>query len=297
MKPNPFLERLGLSETDRAVIVHADDVGMCHASVAAYKNLVERGSISSASTMVPCPWFPAIAAHCLSNRGLIDMGVHLTLTSEWKPYRWRPVSTLDLASGLIDDKGYFHGSTRLAQMSVQPDAVCRELRAQIDWAAAQGIDVTHIDSHMRTVFNERLLPIYYQVAQEHQLPILMVRGSAADLAELGVSETSVAQELAYLRKWEDRGLPLLDEIKVMSLENPENRLRQAHRHLQNLHAGISQFIFHPAIDTPELRAITPDWRCRVADYELLTSEEWQGVLNDAGVHVIGWRVIRDLSRS
>jgi chitin disaccharide deacetylase len=298
MKPNPLLEKLGLSEADRAVIIHADDVGMCHASVAAYKNLVERGSISSASAMVPCPWFPAIAAYCVFNRGLfdMDMGVHLTLTSEWEAYRWGPVSTRDPASGLIDEKGCFHQSPRLAQLSAQPDAVHRELCAQIEWAVAQGIDVTHIDSHMRTIFNEKLLPIYHQVAREYQLPVLMIRGSAADLVELGVSENSVAQELAYLRKWEDQGLPLLDQIKVMSLKNPENRLRQAHGQLQDLHAGISNFIFHPAIDTLELRAITPDWRCRVADFELLTSEAWQGVLEDSGVHVIGWRAIRDLLR-
>ena len=93
MKPNPFLKKLGFSDNDRAVIIHTDDIGMCHASVQAFKDLWTFGTITSGATMVPCPWFPAVAQMCKENPA-IDMGVHATLNSEWVSYRWGPVSTL-----------------------------------------------------------------------------------------------------------------------------------------------------------------------------------------------------------
>ena len=108
MAPNPVLKKLGLSDEARVVIFHADDIGMCQASLAAYADLVGVGLISAASTMVPCPWFPATAAFCRANPDRVDMGVHITLTSEWADYRWGPTSTCDPTSGLLDADGYMH---------------------------------------------------------------------------------------------------------------------------------------------------------------------------------------------
>lgn len=88
---NPFLARLGYGPDDRVVIIHADDVGMCQASLAAFADMVAFGLVSSGSTMVPCSWFPAAAAFCRANPE-VDMGVHVTLTCEWDAYRWGPIS-------------------------------------------------------------------------------------------------------------------------------------------------------------------------------------------------------------
>ena len=88
---NSAAAALGLGPQDRALILHADDIGMCHATLPAMRELAESGSLSSASVMVPCPWFPEVARYCRANPTL-DMGVHLTLTSEWPGYRpWMPV--------------------------------------------------------------------------------------------------------------------------------------------------------------------------------------------------------------
>ena len=94
MRTNTFLRQLGFDKNDRVVIIHADDVGMCQANVTAFADLFESGSISSGAAMVPCPWFLQVAAYCSQNPK-VDMGVHLTLTSEWNTYRWRPISTCD----------------------------------------------------------------------------------------------------------------------------------------------------------------------------------------------------------
>jgi hypothetical protein len=83
----------------------------------------------------------------------------------------------------------------------------------------------------------------------------------------------------------------------MPLERHENRLETAVDLLAQAPAGLTYLLFHPAIDTPELRAFAPDWRARVADYELFTSDAWRAALDASGVQVIGWRAIRDVMRN
>ena len=300
MEPNPFLQKLGFANDDRVVILHADDIGMCQASLAAYEELIEFGVLSSAATMVPCPWFPATAVYTRANQSAkphIDMGVHLTLTSEWNNYRWGPISTGDPATGLLDDEGYLARQVEPVQANADPEAVRVELAAQIERALAAGIDATHIDSHMFAIFCPQFLPIYFELAQKYKLPAFMIRATAVELVEWGYPEELAAENAALLREVEAAGVPLLDSVAWTSLEDHTNKLEKAKESLANLPAGISYFIIHPSVDTPELRAIAPDWRARVADYELFTSEEWRRAVDQSGVKVIGWRAIRDAMRA
>jgi predicted glycoside hydrolase/deacetylase ChbG (UPF0249 family) len=299
MHPNPVLRQLGLGDDDRAVIIHADDVGMCQASLAAYADLVDFGLVSSASTMVPCPWFPAVAAFCRDrSQDHVDMGVHLTLTSEFEGYRWGPISTRDLSSGLIDREGHFFAESEAVQARGNPDAVQREIEAQVQRAVEAGVDVTHIDTHMGTVAHARFLPVYIQVALQYRVPPLLLRLDEAGLRELdvGIDAETSAMFAGQVRALEAQGLPLLDGLQGMPLDQPAGRLEQAKRALAALPAGVTYLIIHPARDTPELRAITPDWRGRVADYETFTSDALAAHVRDCGVHVIGWRALRDLMR-
>jgi len=75
-----------------------------------------------------------------------------------------------------------------------------------------------------------------------------------------------------------------------------NRLEYARGILDNLPTGVIYFIFHPAKDTPELRSIASDWQARVADYKLFINPRWRDYVNNSGVHVIGYKAIRDLIR-
>src|SRR5512145_1294212 len=120
MEPNPLLKKLGLGPNDRAVILHADDVGLCHAGLEAYTELVDFGLLSSASVMAPCAWFPATASYCRENAAKGDMGVHITFNSEWPAMRWSPLSTRDPASGLLDDDGYFPATTEALHAHADP---------------------------------------------------------------------------------------------------------------------------------------------------------------------------------
>ncbi len=295
MGPNPVLKKLGFAEDDRLVIIHADDVGMCQASLAAYADLVDSGLVSAASTMVPCPWFPATATFCRERADdKVDMGVHVTLTSEWQGYRWGPISTRDPASGLIDDARYFYATSEDAGKHGDPNAVRHEIEAQVDCALEVGVDVTHVDTHMGAIVHPEFVLAYVQAAFQRHIPPLLVRKDEAGLRELGVDAEAALLFAGQLQAFEAQGVPLLDDFHEMPLDQPDDRLEQVKEVLAALPSGLTQIMIHPACNTPELRAITPDWRARVADYETFTSKALDAYVRDCGIHVIGWRILRDL---
>lgn len=290
--PSSILDRLGFSRGDRVLVVHADDVGMCEATVSAFAELVEHGSVSSGSVMVPCPWFLAAAELCRERPDLpgLDMGVHLTLTSEWRTYRWGPIAARDPASGLVDEEGFFHRRREAVERLADPAAAAFEMRAQVDRALAAGIDVTHVDSHMFSAFSPALLPAYLDLGRERRIPPLLFRPAASTLRFL--TEPGILSE-SRLRGWEEEGLPVFDHLAVMLLHQPDDRLDQVKQVLAGLPPGLSLLILHPAADTPELRRITPDWRARVADYATLRDLRLQRCLADLGFQVIGYRALRE----
>lgn len=295
MQPNPMMKKLGLAPADRAVVIHADDIGMCQASFTAWADLVDFGLISSAATMVPCPWFPAVAAYCREHPD-VDLGVHLTLTSEWDAYRWGPLSTRDPASGLLDGEGYFPRQAESVQERADPGAVRREMQAQLERALAAGIDVTHIDSHMGTVLHPRFAWDYVQLALQHRLPFIMVRLDEAGYREMGMDEAGATFAVQLVAQLEAQGVPIFDRIAMLPLDQSIDQMDVAKRMFDELPPGLSNLIIHPSADTPELRAITPDWPSRVAHYRAFTSEELRAYVRDSGVQVIGYRALRDLMR-
>jgi predicted glycoside hydrolase/deacetylase ChbG (UPF0249 family) len=296
MDPNPVLRKLGFADDDRVVIIHTDDIGMCQATVSAFADLVDFGLVSSGAVMVPCPWFLQVAAYCRQHP-LVDLGVHLTLTSEWDGYRWGPISTRDPASGLMDEGGYFHHRSEQVQKHGDAAAVQLELQMQVDRAVAAGIDVTHVDTHMGAVAQVEFIPAYVQLAIQHRLPMMILRLDEVGWREMGLDQETAAFATQLVRQLEAQGLPLLDHLVGLPLDRPEDRGARAMEGCDELPPGLTHFIIHPARDTPELRAIAPDWQSRVADYEAFTSRELRGAVRNSGVQVIGYRALRELMRS
>jgi predicted glycoside hydrolase/deacetylase ChbG (UPF0249 family) len=293
VQPNPVLKKLGLANDERVAIIHTDDIGMCQASVLAFAEVYAFGLISSGAVMVPCPWFLEAAAFARKHPQA-DLGVHLTLTSEWATYRWGPVSTRQVESGLIDAEGYFYRSSKEVQEHGDPDAVQLELEAQIKRACAAGIALTHYDTHMGAVVNPKFIPAYISLALIHGLPLLIMRMDEAGWQAMGLDADTARMATQTVEHLEGSGLPLLDNITSLSLNQPEDRLGQAKKAFKELKPGITHFIIHPAKNTPELRAITPDWRCRVADYETFQRDDLRKYIKDLGVQVIGYRLLNGL---
>lgn len=291
--PNPALRRLGLNDTDRVVILHADDIGMCGATVSAYRDLLDFGLLSSAAVMVPCPWFPATAALCRAD-SRADMGVHVTVTCEWDSYRWGPVASRDAATGLLDAEGYFHRTSEATWDHADPAAVAAEIDAQVARARVAGVDITHIDNHMGTVIRHPLFcDAYIGAARAARVPVMHFRTTQAEIEAEGIPPADAARIHQTLLALEEEGFPLIDDIRGMPLHG-EKTLELAQSLLTDLRPGITHFILHPAHDTPELRAIAPDWRARTADFELFTSPALRDFIHDQGIHVIGYRTLREI---
>jgi hypothetical protein len=96
------------------------------------------------------------------------------------------------------------------------------------------------------------------------------------------------------REQEGNGLPLLEHLVGMPLDTPENRMERTHKALADLQPGITHFVIHPALDTPELRAITPDWACWVADYQDFMNQDLSSAIRGLGIQVIGYRDIQNV---
>ncbi len=293
---NPTLKTLGYGADDRVVIFHADDVGFSQASVAAYADLIDFGLISSAATMVPCGWFPAVAAYCRAHPD-VDMGVHATLTSEWDACRWRPTSTADPTSGLIDTEGYFYRSVAEAREHGDPTAAQIELNTQVERALAAGIDLTHIDTHMLTVIHPKYLQIYVQTALTHRLPLMLPQWDRDTLIAHGLGAATADAGITAMKALAAQGVPLFDHIAMAPLQDiPDDRIGHLKEMIRTLPPGLTHFVIHPSKDTPELRAIADDWRARVGDYEAFTSETLRAFVAAEGIHVVGYRALRDVLR-
>jgi predicted glycoside hydrolase/deacetylase ChbG (UPF0249 family) len=292
---NPFLKKLGLSEDTRAVIIHTDDIGMCHASVQAFKDLWDFGTITSGAVMVPCPWFPAVARMCQENPE-IDMGVHATLNAEWESYRWGPVSTRDPESGLLDADGYFNQWHQAVYHNARPEAVEREVNAQIERALAAGIDVTHVDSHMGTIMNPKFIQSYIQSGASRLLPNMLPRMDAQGMDIMALSAEEKISYEPLSQQFEKMGIPMLDGLLGMPLDQPNGQMEIARKLLGNLTVGITHFIFHPSIDTAELRSIAPDWESRVSNYNTFMSDELKKFIEGEDIQLIGYRQIREAMR-
>ena len=281
----------------RALVIHEDDVGMTHGSNVAFRELSERGVVSSGSVMAPCPWFPETLAMAAADPRL-DLGVHLTLNSEMHPMKWRPLTRPPKSAGLTDEFGYFWPDPRSVRRHAEPEAVEAELRAQIDAAIAGGVDVTHLDAHCGTVMSPKFLPIYRRLGEEYDLPVvLMRRVEGGNPRPPGTPAMSREFEQAADAA-DARGDPVFD----LFFETPWDRTAEAEgvysEAIAGVHEGISFFAFH--FSAPgDTEAVVPEGLAhyRTDEYALFSSGKIEPMLAKHGVTLIGMREIRDRRRA
>jgi predicted glycoside hydrolase/deacetylase ChbG (UPF0249 family) len=280
----------------RALVVHEDDVGMTHGSNVAFQELSARGVVSSGSVMAPCPWFPETLAMAAADPTL-DLGVHLTLNSEKRPMKWRPLTRPPPSAGLVDEFGFFWPDARSVRRNAHPEAVEAELRAQIDAAIAGGLDVTHLDAHMGAAMSPQFLPIYQRLGHDYDLPIVLMRkvegGNPRPPGQPAIwPEFEQAVEVAAAR-----GDPVFD----LFFETPWDRTAPAatvyREALGRVDEGLSFFAFH--FNAPgDFEALEPEFaRFRTDEYALFSSGAIEPALAELGVELIGMREIRDRRRA
>jgi chitin disaccharide deacetylase len=282
--PAPSLpQRLGYPAGARLLVLHADDLGMSHSVNRATFEALEKGWISSASILVPCPWFPEVATWARAHPEA-DLGIHLALNSEWTSFRWRPLGAASDVPSLVDDQGYFPLVETTVAAKAKPAEVERELRRQIDRAQSAGIRLSHLDSHMGALFQTApLFAVYRGLGASYRLPLLLERSGAR------------APFLA-----EAQGDALVDRVLSLEPGVPASGWMAAYQKLLDpLPPGAYEVIVHLAYDDEEMRGATsdhPDWGAawRQSDFDLVRSAPFRDWLKARGFTLVRWR---DLDRA
>jgi predicted glycoside hydrolase/deacetylase ChbG (UPF0249 family) len=276
-------QRLGYPADSKLLIIHADDLAVAHSADEASFTALESGAVTSASVMVPCPWLLEVS-EWLKAHPDADLGLHLTLTSEWKDYRWGPVAPRDQVASLVNPDGYFWPEVLPVVKHATPEDVEREIRAQIERAIAVGIHPTHLDMHMGTLAaREDYYAVFIKVAHEYHLPFLALRVPG-----------SRAKWLSMLTPND----PVLDSLTVFNPSVKAETWTESYVHaLGTLKPGFNEMIVHLARDDSEFEAITaghPDygaaWRAR--DFKAVTSPEFRKALDDNHIILVHWKDLK-----
>ena len=277
-------ERLGHPASSKLLIVHADDLAVAHSVDSASFDALDKNAVTSASIMVPCPWLTEVADYAKAHSDA-DLGLHLTLTSEWKAYRWGSIESSDKVPSLLGPNGTFWSDTPLVAQHAKPDEAEREIRAQVARAMELGIHPTHLDTHMGSVLAKpEIFAAYVKVAHEFHLPFLAVRFPGAEpfLATLPekdivLDSLVMAAPAVHVDQWKEFYLNAIKDLKP----------------------GLTRIIVHLGHDDAELQAITVDhpdygsaWRQR--DYNFVTSPEFKKALADNHVILVRWKDLQQL---
>jgi chitin disaccharide deacetylase len=270
-------ERLGHPPDAKLLILNCADLGFCHASSVGVYDSLREGIGTSASLIVPAPWAREAASRFRGE----DIGVRLTLNAEHDLYRWGPITN---APSLLDGDGGFPRTVSDVWDHADLDEVRRECRAQIERAVLWGFDISHLDAHLDAlVLRPEFFDIYLELAVDFSLPLRLLSAEAEP--NVGFPVRQLAAE---------EGVLFADRFPTL----PAMESRQAFLDLvATLEPGLTELTLHPAIDTPELRAITTDWRQRVADHVLLVADRGlDRLIAEAGVTLIGYRPLHDAMR-
>ena len=275
-------ERLGHPRDAKLLILHADDIGVAHSENAASFDALDKGVVNSGSIMMPTPWVTEVAAYAKAHPNA-DLGLHLTLNSEWNTYRWGGLAPRDQTSSLHDPDGTFPREPDVMVKRAKLDEVEKELRAQIDRAYAIGIKPTHVDSHMGALYGTPdLFRTYAKVARSYKLPFLHFIGGADPEIVKTLQPSDIVADAVIMR------------LQKGSIEEWRKFYLDA---IRDMKPGLTVILVHLGYDDAELRAVTTgwdswgaDWRQR--DYDVLTSTEFRQALKDNKVVMVTWRDVQ-----
>ena len=300
-------EKLGYDKDAKLLIIHADDIGIAHsiniASFDAYKN----NGINSGSVMMISPWVKEVAEFH-KDYPQYDIGVHLTLTAEWKNYKWGGLSSSNEIQSLLNDDNEFYDNTRDVNINADPEEVRKELQAQIDYARSLGINPSHIDSHMGAIaVNKDIWRVYIEVGHKNKLVSMAIKSRISSLfdEDFPVPDYIVPVNDMYMLYPEaDRtslesiaGEDIANTLIVNDVYKYDDFFKLYSSKVESLSSGLNVFLLHLGYDNEELRAVTVDhpeygslWR--QLDYDVFNSTEFKKVLKDNDIKLVTWGDIK-----
>ena len=266
-----------------SITPHVDDLGASHGANMAFLELLRCGAVTCGSVMVPGPWFREIVEAARQDASL-DIGIHLTLTSEWDTCRWAPISTVSRASGLIDDDGYFWRDVASLRRHLVPEAAEVEMRAQVERALSAGLNPTHVDAHMAAAMLPELLPAHIQIGRDFGLVPILPRSISWAPEPERYAATVAALDVC--------GAPVIDHCRgTLPVDAPE--LEEGWRSLvSTLPPGITHLALH--CTTPsDFAGMAPQhngWRTR--EYALFATGFVRALCAEHGVSTTSTRALQ-----
>jgi len=299
-----YAEKLGFPKGARVLILHVDDAGMSWDSNEGAVRALEKGVATSVSVMMPCPWVSGFV-HYLKDHPATDAGLHLTLTSEWRDYRWSPLTGKPAAPGLVDSEGAFWPSVEDVTTHATADEVEAEIRAQLARAQAMGFQPTHLDSHMGTLFAKpEFLERYIKIGMETKIPVMLPGGH-----NTMISAQLPPAFVSYLRQtgenlW-NAGLPVLDDLHNLSYDWKYPAGEQTDAALQKFSTskyietirqvkpGLTMVIMHCTSPSEIFRYISESGKTRKGDLLAMIDPELKKFLEKEGFILTTWREVKE----
>jgi len=276
------------------VLIHADDVGMCHGANTAFHELSAAGFLDGGSAMVPCPWFGEIADMAAGNSEL-DFGIHLTLTSEMNHYRWRPLTSPSSAAGLVDHNGFLWPTVAELRQHCAPEAAEEEMRAQVDRALESGIDVTHADAHMFAAASPEFCDAYLGIAKDYRIPVMLAESFDSQTMPVHLTGADEGPYREMLTRARDVGLPVFDQVIETDWESRDDHWETC-QHLFERVGGLTYMALHPT-KPGDIEVIDPGTaKTRIGEYEMLSDPEFEGWLDLQELERVTWRQLRQVWR-
>jgi predicted glycoside hydrolase/deacetylase ChbG (UPF0249 family) len=284
-------EKLGFPAGKKVLLLHMDDAGMCPEANAAAERYIQNGHLQSAAVMMPCPNAASFISWA-KGYPLADIGVHLTLTSEWKHYRWGPLTDPAKVPGLVDPDGKFWHEVPEVVMHASAKEVETEIRAQIDRVLALGLKPSHIDTHMGTLYGSPdYIKVFLKVAQEYRIPANVINLSVPEVAEQ-FKKAGYPINDEVIRDAGEYRLPKLDNFtSVPEGSTYEEKRDNFFKLVKSLYPGLTEIIFHPSVLSENLKTITGTWQQRVWEGELFSDPQVHQFFKDEGIIITNWKDI------
>lgn len=321
-----YAEKLGWKKGQKVIIFHIDDAGMSFDSNKGSIEALEKGVATSVSLMMPCPWIPGMVKY-LKAHPEVDAGLHLTLTSEWDDYRWEPLTGINTSPGLVDEEGAMHASVGAVVENASAQEVEAEIMAQLTRARKMGLEPTHLDSHMGTLWaTPDFFQVFAKVGIREKIPVLIPGGHNFILLEKIKSDSITT--LKSKGKWSEgrkiniqpiehqlrmvgeqlwnSGLPVVDDLHHTSydwefpskLEATDDNLRKWKTEkykqvLKSAKPGITMVLMHCTDPTEVFPHISDSGNTRKGDLLSMEDPELKKYIQEQGIVLTTWREIKE----
>lgn len=291
--PKTWAEKLGWPAGKKVIMLHADDIGMCPEANLAAEKMLNENVIQSAAVMIPCPNAEEFISWAVKNPKM-DIGLHLTLTSEWKKHRWGTVTPPEKVPGLLDeDKKMWHGVLQVVEHA-SAEEVEKEIRSQIEQSLAWGHKPDHLDTHMGTLFGDpSYVRVYMKVAEEYGIPANIIDISNPKvLAEF--RSKGYPMDESVVKMTEAYSLPKLDFFtSAPKADTYEEKIESFKELVNNLDSGLTEIIFHPSRLTENLKGITGSWQQRSWEELMFSDPDLIKFFEDQGIIFTNWQEIME----